>query len=90
MLAADGAFLPDGRFVTLPPVPGSLLADGFGRAVLEFLVNDDALSGSRSRMLGWRHSDFSAHNVVKVPAEDAEGRKNLAGYLLRAPMPLRI
>ena len=25
MLAADGAFLPDGRFVTLPAVPGSLL-----------------------------------------------------------------
>ena len=25
VLAADGAFLPDGRFVTLPAVPGSLL-----------------------------------------------------------------
>jgi hypothetical protein len=24
VLAADGAFLPDGRFVTLPAVPGSL------------------------------------------------------------------
>jgi hypothetical protein len=29
----------------------------FRRAVLEFLVNNDALSeGLRSRMLGWRHS----------------------------------
>jgi hypothetical protein len=25
VLATDGAFLPDGRFVTLPAVPGSLL-----------------------------------------------------------------
>jgi hypothetical protein len=68
VLAADGAFLPDGRFVTLPTVPGSLLAEGFRRAVLEFLVNNDALSeGLRSRMLGWRHSGFSAHNEVRVP-----------------------
>jgi hypothetical protein len=85
VLAADGAFLPDGRFVTLPAVPGSLLAGGFRRAVLDFLVNNDALSeGLRSRRLGWRHSGFSAHNEVRVPAEDAEGRKKLAGYMLRA------
>ena len=30
----------------------------------------------------------SAHNEVRVPAEDTEGRKKLAGYLLRAPMSL--
>jgi hypothetical protein len=39
-------------------------------------------------MLGWRHSGVSAHNEVRVPAEDAEGRKKLAGTMLRAPMPL--
>jgi len=38
-------------------------------------------------MLGWRHSGFSAHHEVRVPAADAEGRKKLAGYRLRAPMP---
>jgi hypothetical protein len=32
ILAADGAFLPDGRFVTLLAVLGSLLAEGFRRA----------------------------------------------------------
>ena len=31
---------------------------------------------------------LSAHHEVRVPAEDAEGRKKLAGYLLRAPMSL--
>lgn len=61
-LARAGAFLPDGRFVTLPAVPGSLL--------------------------GWRHCGFSAHHEVRVPAEDAEGRKKLAGTRLRAPMSL--
>jgi len=42
--------------------------------------------GLRSRRLGWRHCGFSAHNEVRVPAEDAEGRKKLAGTVLRAPM----
>ena len=89
VLAADGAFLPDGRFVALPPVPGSLLAEGFRRAVLGFLVKNEALSEElRSRMLAWRHGGFSAHNEVRVVADDAEGRKKLAGYMLRAPMCL--
>ena len=30
--------------------------------------------------------DFSVHNEVGVAAEDAEGRKKLAAYMLRAPM----
>ncbi|MGB8434530.1 MAG: transposase zinc-binding domain-containing protein, partial [Burkholderiales bacterium] len=34
VLAADGAFLPDGTFVALPPVPEELLAEGLRRAVL--------------------------------------------------------
>jgi hypothetical protein len=37
-------------------------------------------------MLGRRYSGFSVHNQVRVPAEDAEGRKKLAGYMLRAPL----
>ncbi len=39
-------------------------------------------------MLGWRHSGFSVHNQVRLGEEDAEGRKKLAGYMLRAPMSL--
>ena len=45
VLAADGAFLPDGTFVPLPPVPEALLIEGFRRAVLEFLVRHAAISG---------------------------------------------
>ena len=89
MLAADGAFLADGSFAALPPVPQTLLAEGLRRAVLGFLVKNEALADELpNRMLGWRRAGFSAHNEVRVPAEDAEGRKNLAGYMLRAPMSL--
>ncbi len=89
VLAADGAFLADGTFVPLPPVPEGLLVEGFRRAVLGFLVRQQALSEAlRSRILGWRYSGFSAHNQVRVGEADAEGRKKLAGYRLRAPMSL--
>lgn len=55
VLAAGGAFLPNGRFVALPRVPAILLAEGFRRAVLDFLVKNEALSGDlRRRMLAWR------------------------------------
>ena len=90
VLAADGAFLPGGRFVALPRVPAHLLAEGFRRAVLDFRVKNEALSEElRNRMLAWRHGGFSAHNEVSVVAGDAEGRKKLAGYMLRAPMSLQ-
>jgi hypothetical protein len=51
-LTADGAFLADGRFAALPPVPETLFAEGFRRAVLDFLVKNDALADElRKRML---------------------------------------
>ena len=89
VLAADGAFLPDGRFAPLPAVPEPLLVESFRRAVLEFLVRAQALSGEmRDRMLGWGYSGFSVHNQVRVDAQDPEARKKLAGTTLRAPMAL--
>ncbi len=89
VLAADGAFRPDGTFVPLPAVPEGLLAEGFRRAVLGFLVGKRAVSGEpRSKLLGWRHSGFSVHNQVRVGEGNAEGRKKLAGYMLRAPIAL--
>ena len=71
-------------------MPGSLLAEGFRRAVLDFLVENGALSGELRRcMLASRHGGFAVHNEVSVAAEDAEGRKMLAGYMLRAPMSVQ-
>lgn len=58
--------------------------------LLEFLVKARAITDAlRSRLPGWRHfGGFSVHNQVRMGAHDAEGRKNLAGYMLRAPMSL--
>ena len=39
-------------------------------------------------MLRWRYSGFSVHNQVRFAADDAEGRKKLAAYMLRAPLSL--
>ncbi|MEX2198161.1 MAG: transposase, partial [Burkholderiales bacterium] len=73
VLAADGAFGRDGRFVPLLAVPEVLLTEGFRRAVLAFFVSQHALSEDlRGHMLGWRHSGFSVHNQVRITAEDAE------------------
>ena len=98
VLAADGVFGAGGTFIALPPVPEALLAEGFRRAVLEFLSANEAFSEELcAKMLGWRHcGGFSAHNQVRVPqglpavvaAEDREGRIKLAGYMIRAPMSL--
>jgi hypothetical protein len=48
-----------------------LLAEGFRRAVLGFLVGKGAVSGElHSKPLGWRHSGFSVHNRVRVSRFD--------------------
>ena len=71
-------------------MPEALLAEGFRRAVLEFLVKERAITDElRTKMLGWRYcGGFSAHNQVRVAAADREGRIKLAGYMIRAPMSL--
>ncbi len=43
-LPPTGRILADGTFVPLPPVPEGLLVEGFRRAVLGFLVRQQALS----------------------------------------------
>jgi len=78
VLAADGVFLPGGRFVALPRVPGNLLAGGFRRAVLDFLVKSEALLEElRTRMLAWRHGGFSVHNEVSGRPRMPRGARRL-------------
>ncbi len=82
-------FRVDGVFVALPAVPVKLLERGFRSEVLKLLVTEHAIGERLSAsMLAWRHSGFSAHNGVRVRAGDAEGRKKLAQYMLRAPFSL--
>ena len=57
--------------------------------MLKLLVAERAIGERLSAsMLAWRHSGFSVHNGVRVRARDAEGRKKLAQYMLRAPFSL--
>ena len=89
VLAADGLFRVDGVFVALSAVPVKLLEQGFRCEVLKLLVAERAIGERLSAsMLAWRHSGFSVHNGVRVRARDAEGRKKLAQYMLRAPSSL--
>ena len=57
--------------------------------VLKLLVAKGAIGERLSAsLLAWRHTGFSVHNGVRVPAGDIEGRKKLAQYMLRAPLSL--
>ena len=89
VLAADGAFRADSAFVELPAVPEELLSAAFRSEVLKVLVAERAVSEQLAQdMLGWQHSGFSVHNRVRVAKDDAEGRKQLARTMLRAPLSL--
>ena len=88
-LVADGVFEASGGFASLPPIPEALLAERLRRAVIGLLVRREVIPPALAgQMLGWRHSGFTVHNQVRVAAGDAEGRKRLAGYMLRAPFSL--
>ena len=85
VLSADGVFRADGTFVPLPPIPEELLKGGFRRAVLDFLVEQRAISEElRARMLGWRYSGFSVHNQVGVAAVDGLARAGFTAQESRA------
>jgi len=73
----------------LPAVPVKLLERSFRASVLDLLVaKGEVTEQFRSILLAWRHSGFSVHNAVRVGASDAQGRKKLAQYMLRAPFSL--
>ncbi len=40
------------------------------------------------RMRAWRHPGFSTHNGVRLRARDANGRRQLARYMIRPPLAL--
>ena len=89
VLAADGVFQDNGVFRVLPPPPVELLAEQFRRDVLDFMVEEGAITDDfRERLLSWHHSGFSVHHEVKVKARDTEGQQQLARYMIRAPFSL--
>jgi hypothetical protein len=92
VLCANGMFKDNGVFRVLgfgflrrptssihavvPPPPVELLAEQFRRDVLDFLVEEGAITDDlRERLLSWQHSGFSVHHDVKVKARDAAGQQ---------------
>ena len=89
-LVADGVFYPSGSFRVLPPIPEDVLPKGLRHRLLEFLCNEAGFDPELAqRMRKWQHSGFSVHNQIRVKANDAEGRKQLARYMIRNPLPWR-
>jgi hypothetical protein len=88
-LVTDGVFDSDGAFRVLPPIPTELLEQQLRRAVLEMLLADEAIDEDLvAKLLSWQHSGFSVDNQVRIEAGDAQGRQQLARYMIRAPFSL--
>jgi hypothetical protein len=88
-LVTDGVFSETGTFRVLPPIPATLLVEQLRHAVLEYLVEDEAITEDfASKLLVWEHSGFSVDNKVHVGANDLEGRRQLARYMIRNPFSL--
>jgi hypothetical protein len=88
-LVADGVFYPAGSFRVLPPVPEGALLEGLRHRVLDYLCEEANFDPELAqRMRKWQHSGFPVHNQIRVKANDAEGRKQLARYMIRNPFAL--
>ncbi len=73
----------------LPPIPSALLVEQLRHAVLDYLVEDEAITEDfTSKLLAWEHSGFSVDNKVRVGANDQKGRRQLARYMIRNPFSL--
>jgi len=81
-LLSDGVFSGSGAFHVLPPIPGTLLVEQLCRAVLDFLIENEAITEDfANKLLAWGHSWFSVDNRVHVGASDLESRCQLARYM---------
>ena len=94
ILTASGLFDSQGRFHLLPaPSAESLdaLTELFRQRFIQTLVSHKLLGEKRARdLLGWKHSGFNLDAGEKaVAADDVDGRRRLAEYLLRAPFSLQ-
>jgi hypothetical protein len=62
------------------------MAELFRRRVFKMLMKEGLHSMERVKLMeSWEHSGFNIDASVRVDADDATGRENLARYLIRAP-----
>lgn len=92
VLVADGLFAPDGRFHCLPQGAIGPMTELFRHRFLAILREKKLISPSKlSDLLGWKHSGFHVHDGRDdlIAADNRDGRKRLAEYLLRHPFSLQ-
>ncbi len=94
ILSASGLFDTQGRFHLLPAASAQsldALTELFRQRFIQSLVSHKLLSEKKAcDLLGWKHSGFNLDAGEKaVAADDIDGRRRLAEYLLRAPFSLQ-
>ena len=88
-LVTRGGWTADGAWMPIPYVSASAAEALFRHKVLRLLQREGLLDEDRTRLLlSWRHSGFSVHNSVTVPAGDGRALEALARYCLRNPVSL--
>jgi len=90
ILAATGLIDKNNRFHLLPIESIEGLTELFRHRFIQTLLDEKLISQRKARqLLAWKNSGFSLDAGEKpIAANDVEGRRRLAEYLLRAPFSL--
>jgi hypothetical protein len=89
VMATDGGFTPEGVFHPLPTMSLEPIEELFRHRVFTMLMRKGLLTHERIKLLkSWEHSGFNVNASVRIGADDATGRENLARYLIRAPFSM--
>jgi hypothetical protein len=89
VMATDGGFTPEGVFHPLPTMSLAPIEGLFRHRVFKMLLRKGLLTPERVKLMrSWAHSGFNVNASVRIVADDATGRENLARYLIRAPFSM--
>lgn len=81
----DGGFTPDGIVHPLPALNLAPLERLFRHIVFKMLLRKGLLTPERIKLMkSWGHSGFNVNAAVRIGADDAAGRENLARCLISA------
>ena len=87
LLATEGSEAREGRFHHLPAFSDSLLAQMFAREVFALLLGEELISEALvEKIMGRRHSGFSAHS--KVRSKTRKEAERVGKYMIRPLLSL--
>ena len=89
VIATDGAYLPDGTFICLPPMDTKRLLSVWKRKVFDLFLGEGKIDQELvDQIRSWPHSGFSVDHSVYLPAGDVSGLQRPAEYMVRCPFSL--